>query len=43
MTAAIGYPTLRLIRAGIGRLTLDGLAPATWRLFDGSYADLAQP
>jgi 23S rRNA pseudouridine2457 synthase len=41
MTAAIGYPTLRLIRAGIGRLTLDGLAPATWRVFDGSYADLA--
>lgn len=42
MTAAIGYPTLRLIRAGIGRLTLDGLAPATWRTFEGSYADLAE-
>lgn len=41
MTAAIGYPTLRLIRAGIGRLTLDGLAPASWRAFEGSYADLA--
>ena len=41
MTAAIGYPTLRLIRAGIGRLTLDGLAPASWRSFEGSYADLA--
>lgn len=40
MTAAIGYPTLRLIRAGIGQLTVEGLAPATWRVFEGSYADL---
>ena len=40
MTAAIGYPTLRLIRAAIGQLTLEGLAPATWRMFEGSYADL---
>ena len=31
MTAAVGYPTLRLIRAAIGPYTLDGLAP-------GSYA-----
>ena len=41
MTAAIGYPTLRLVRARIGRLALDGLAPGQWRQFDGSYADLA--
>ena len=31
MTAAVGLPTLRLIRAAIGRCTLDGLAPGSWR------------
>ena len=31
MTAAVGFPTLRLIRAAIGPHTLDGLAPGTWR------------
>lgn len=31
MTAATGYPTLRLIRAAIGNLTLDGLRPGEWR------------
>ncbi|WP_447746048.1 pseudouridine synthase [Variovorax boronicumulans] len=30
MTAAVGLPTLRLIRAAIGPYTLDGLAPGTW-------------
>ena len=30
MTAAVGYPTLRRIRAAIGPYTLDGLAPGTW-------------
>ncbi|WGT62028.1 rRNA large subunit pseudouridine synthase E [Variovorax paradoxus] len=30
MTAAVGLPTLRLIRASIGPHTLDGLAPGTW-------------
>ena len=29
MTAAVGFPTLRLIRAAIGPYTLDGLAPGT--------------
>ncbi|MES2878513.1 MAG: pseudouridine synthase [Pseudomonadota bacterium] len=29
MTAAVGFPTLRLIRAAIGPHTLDGLAPGT--------------
>ena len=31
MTAAIGHPTLRLIRARIGELALGELAPGTWR------------
>lgn len=31
MTAAVGLPTLRLIRAAIGPFTLDGLSPGQWR------------
>lgn len=31
MTAAIGYPTLRLIRYSVGNWTLDGLASGEWR------------
>lgn len=31
MTAAIGYPTLRLIRAQIGDWALSDLAPGAWR------------
>ncbi len=30
MTAAVGYPTLRLIRAAIGPYSLEGLAPGAW-------------
>lgn len=30
MTAHVGHPTLRLIRARIGAWTLDGLAPGSW-------------
>lgn len=40
MTAAVGLPTLRLIRARVGKWTLDGLAPGDWR--DAS-ADLHAP
>ncbi len=40
MTAAIGYPTLRLVRAAIGGLTLDGLGLGEWLRFEGSYTDL---
>jgi len=40
MTAAIGYPTLRLIRAAIGAVTLAGLAPGQWRQVEGDYQDL---
>lgn len=31
MTAAVGLPTLRLVRWRIGDWTLDGLAPGEWR------------
>ncbi len=31
MTAAVGYPTLRLIRQQIGDWTLDSLPPGAWR------------
>lgn len=31
MTAAVGLPTLRLVRVAIGAHRLDGLAPGTWR------------
>lgn len=31
MTAAIGFPTLRLVRWRIGDWSLDGLAPGDWR------------
>ncbi|WP_294190492.1 pseudouridine synthase [uncultured Sphingomonas sp.] len=30
MTAAVGLPTLRLVRWQIGDWTLDGIAPGTW-------------
>lgn len=32
MTAAIGLPTLRLVRTQIGPVTLQGLAPGQWRV-----------
>lgn len=31
MTAAVGHPTLRLIRYSVGEWTLDGLLPGEWR------------
>ncbi|HHS94034.1 MAG TPA: pseudouridine synthase [Rhodobacterales bacterium] len=31
MTAAIGFPTLRLVRWQVGEYTLEGLAPGEWR------------
>ena len=35
MTAAVGHPTLRLVRRAIGEWTLDGLAPGMWREVEG--------
>jgi len=34
MTAAIGHPTLRLLRVRIGRFELGALAPGAWQLLD---------
>ena len=32
MTAAVGFPTLRLIRVQIGNIALGGLQPGEWRM-----------
>lgn len=40
MTAAIGYPTLRLVRAAIGALTLEGLTLGAYRQIDGDFTFL---
>ncbi len=34
MTAAVGYPTLRLVRWSIGAWTVEGLSPGAWRELD---------
>lgn len=39
MTAAVGFPTLRLVRVAIGNLRLDRLQPGEWR--DLSAAELS--
>jgi 23S rRNA pseudouridine2457 synthase len=39
MTAAVGHPTLRLVRIAIGPIRLDSLRPGEWR--DASVAELA--
>ena len=36
MTAHVGFPTLRLVRASIGSVSVDGLALGTWREVDAS-------
>ena len=45
MTAAVGLPTLRLIRAAIGPYSLQGLAPGQWRQASAAdcQASLQQP
>lgn len=35
MTAAVGLPTLRLVRVAAGGHTLDGLAPGAWKPCEG--------
>jgi 23S rRNA pseudouridine2457 synthase len=36
MTAAIGHPTLRLLRVRIGAFELGSLAPSTWRILNAA-------
>lgn len=36
MTARVGLPTLRLVRAGIGQVSVHELAPAAWREIDAA-------
>ena len=38
MTAAVGLPTLRLVRVAIGSHRLDGLVPGAWRLCEERMA-----
>lgn len=40
MTAAVGFPTLRLVRVAIGPWRVDGLAPGEWREVQASLRDL---
>jgi pseudouridine synthase len=42
MTAAVGHPTLRLIRYAIGNITLDGLTPGQWQELTQSESDTLQ-
>ena len=35
MTAAVGLPTLRLVRVGMGGIRLADLEPGNWRLETG--------
>ncbi|MDR3576337.1 MAG: pseudouridine synthase [Anaerolineaceae bacterium] len=38
MTAAVGFPTLRIVRVAIGPINLDGLQPGQWRLLSSGEA-----
>ena len=40
MTAAVGHPCLRLVRAAIGPYALDGLAPGTYDALDTTGLDI---
>lgn len=40
MTAAVGLPTLRLVRVAIGPFALDGLAPGAWREVNPSLVEV---
>lgn len=40
MTAAIGHPTLRLVRVAIGPWRVEGLAPGEWREIEPAPGDL---
>jgi 23S rRNA pseudouridine2457 synthase len=38
MTAHVGFPTLRLVRASIGPISVDSLPLGTWREIDANWA-----
>jgi 23S rRNA pseudouridine2457 synthase len=40
MTAAVGHPTLRLVREAIGPVTLEGLTPGAWRALTPAEAEV---
>lgn len=39
MTAAVGHPTLRLVRWAIGGITLEGLQPGDWQALSAAQID----
>ena len=41
MTAAVGHPTLRLLRVRIGRFELVGIAPGKWKMLSAAERALA--
>ena len=43
MTAAIGFPTLRLVRVAVGTILLGELPPGQWRDLDPSEAESLPP
>jgi 23S rRNA pseudouridine2457 synthase len=42
MTAAVGFPTLRLVRYAVGGWNLDGLASGHWRASDDDVGETAR-
>jgi 23S rRNA pseudouridine2457 synthase len=38
MTAAVGFPTLRIVRVAIGTINLEGLQPGQWRRLSAAEA-----
>lgn len=43
MTAAVGFPTLRLVRVAIGELRLGALSPGRWRELTEAERDYLKP
>lgn len=43
MTAAVGFPTLRLIRARVAEWSVDGLAPGAWRIVPSTASARSAP
>ncbi len=43
MTAAVGFPTLRLVRVAIGEIGIEGLAPGWWRELTAAERDYLKP